>query len=58
MTEMRRITVALPEEIDKRVLSLRQDERFIRCTYSEIVRRALVCGLENLLTHQHSQPGA
>lgn len=48
MTEMRRVTISLPDEIDKKVLKLRQDERFTRCTYSEVVRRALARGLEEL----------
>lgn len=45
MTEMKRVTVALPDEIDKKVLELRKDERFIRCSYSEIVRKLLEAGL-------------
>lgn len=45
MTEMKRRTVSLPEEIDKKVLELRKDERFIRCSYSEIVRKLLEAGL-------------
>lgn len=45
MTEMKRVTVSLPEEIDKKVLELRKDERFIRCSYSEIVRKLLEAGL-------------
>ena len=44
MTEMKRVTVSLPEEIDKKVLELRKDERFIRCSYSEIVRKLLEAG--------------
>ena len=45
MTEMKRVTVSLPDEIDKKVLELRKDERFIRCSYSEIVRKLLEAGL-------------
>ena len=45
MTEMKRVTVSLPEEIDKKVLELRKDERFIRCSSSEIVRKLLEAGL-------------
>lgn len=45
MTNMRRLTVSLPDDLDKRILELRKDERFIRCSYSEIVRRMLDHGL-------------
>lgn len=41
MTDMRRITIALPDELDKRILELRKDDRFVRCSYSEIVRQLL-----------------
>lgn len=45
MTEMKRVTISLPDEIDRRVLELRKDDRFIRCSYSEIVRKMLEAGL-------------
>ena len=47
MTDMRRITIAVPDEIDKRILALRKDERFIRCSYAEIVRQLLEQGLDD-----------
>lgn len=46
MTDMRRVTIAVPEEIDKRILELRKDDRFIRCSYAEIVRTLLEKGLK------------
>lgn len=46
MTGMRRISVAIPEEMDKRLLEMRKDERFIRCSYSEIVRRMMDQGMK------------
>lgn len=45
MTDMRRITIALPDEIDKKILELRKDDRFVRCSYAEIVRQLLERGL-------------
>lgn len=47
MTDMRRITIALPDEIDKKILELRKDDRFVRCSYAEIVRQILERGLKN-----------
>lgn len=41
MTDMRRITISLPDELDRRILELKKDDRFIRCSYSEIVRKML-----------------
>lgn len=46
MTEMRRVTVSLPDDLDQTILSLRRDNRFSRCTYSELVRQILLRGIE------------
>lgn len=46
MTEMRRITIALPDNIDQKILELRKDDRFVRCSYAEIVRQLLERGLD------------
>lgn len=45
MTDMRRITIALPDSIDKRILELKKDDKFVRCSYAEIVRQLLERGL-------------
>ena len=47
MTEMRRVTISLPDEIDKKVLELKKDDRFIKSSYSEVVRTLIIIGLEN-----------
>ena len=46
MTDMRRITISLPEELDKQILELRKDDRFVRYSYAEIVRQILKNGLD------------
>ena len=46
MTEMRRVTVSIPENIDRKVQALRQQEEYSRCTYSEIIRRLITQALE------------
>lgn len=46
MTEMKRVTVSLPEEMDKKILELRKDDKFVRSSYSEIVRQLLLIGLQ------------
>lgn len=48
MTDMKRMTIALPDELDKRILSLRKDDRFVRCSYSELVRQMLDRGFAML----------
>ena len=46
MTDMRRMTVSLPDELDKRILELKKEERFARYSYSEIVRQMLGRGFD------------
>lgn len=46
MTDMRRVTISLPEDIDKRILRLKKTNKFVRESYSEIVRQLLLKGLE------------
>lgn len=48
MTDMRRMTISLPDELDKRILALKKDDRFIRCSYSEVARQILERGFEVL----------
>ncbi len=48
MTNMRRTTVSFPEDLAKRIFSLRKDERFIRCSYSELIRQLAEKGLSML----------
>lgn len=57
MTEMRRVTISLPEDIDRRILALRTDDRFIRCSYSEIVRRMLEAGIDIASKNPEAQTG-
>ena len=46
MTEMKRVTISIPDELDRKVIELRKtDERFERCSYSEIVRQMLELGM-------------
>lgn len=54
MTDMKRVTISLPDELDEKILELRKDDRFIRCSYAEIVRRSLEHGLDELKTKAKS----
>ena len=46
MTDMRRVTVPLPDELDRRILELKKDDKYIRLSYAEVVRQLLERGLE------------
>lgn len=52
MTDMRRVTIAFPDDMDKRILELRKEDCFIRCSYSEIVRKILERGFSVLDAEQ------
>lgn len=46
MTDMRRVTIAMPDDIDKKILDLKKTDDFVRLSYSEVVRRLLERGLK------------
>lgn len=48
MSGMKRTTVSVSEEFADRIFTLRKDDRFIRYSYSELIRMLLSCGLESL----------
>lgn len=48
MSNMRRVTIVIPENLDEEILELKKDDRFVRCSYAEIARRLLECGLPML----------
>lgn len=46
MTDMKRATISIPADLDNAIYELRKDERFARCSYSEIVRQLLAVGMK------------
>lgn len=52
MTEMKRITVAIPETMNNEIMEIRKNDMFIRCTYSELVRKILECGMKKIRQEQ------
>lgn len=46
MTNMKRTTISIPDDLDKAIIDLRKKESFIRCSYSEIARYLLIIGLK------------
>ena len=46
MTTMRRVTIAVPPELDKKILNLKKTSRHAKDSYSEVVRQLLLKGLE------------
>lgn len=58
MTDMRRVTITIPDSVDQKVLDLRKDDKFVRCSYSEIVRQMLDLGLQAYARNtETNQPG-
>lgn len=59
MANMKRTTISLPDELSERIFALRKDDRFIRCSYSEIIRQLTERGLSVLETNRDdSRPSA
>ena len=45
MTDMRRVTIPIPKELESAIYELRGREEFQRCSVAEIFRRLVVDGL-------------
>lgn len=58
MTEMKRITVSFPEDLEKRIYQLRKKEKYVKCSYSELVRILVEAGLEAGIDECNKQKGA
>ena len=58
MTDMKRVTISLPDDIDRKVLELRKDDRFVRCSYSELVRMLLEAGLSETVGRKKGKRNA
>lgn len=52
MTDMRRITVSFPEDIEQAIMELRKTDKYSRCSYSELVRMLVRAGLDNDKTNR------
>ncbi len=57
MTNMKRTTVSLPDELTQRIFALRKDDRFVRCSYSELIRQLTEKGL-SMLDAERAQDSA
>lgn len=51
MTEMKRFSLCIPEEMDERIIKLKMTEKYCRCSYAEIVRQLI----KEALAHQHDK---
>lgn len=45
MAKMKRTTISFPDDLTERIFELRKDDRFVRCSYSELIRRLTEKGL-------------
>lgn len=48
MTDMKRITVSFPDEIDRTIFALKSTELFSSYSYAEIVRQLVKLGLDRI----------
>lgn len=46
MTGMRRVTIPIPQDMDREILEMKKKDEFVRCSYAELVRLLLKRGME------------
>lgn len=58
MASMKRTTISFPDELTERIFALRKDDRFTRCSYSDLIRQLTEKGLAILDEEQADQDSA
>ena len=48
MTEMKRITISVPEDMEKAIYGLRKHDEYNRCSTSEVIRQLVEIGLHSV----------
>ncbi len=55
MTNMKRMSISIPPEMESAIVGLRRTERFCRSSYAEIIREVLGAGLNKIsFTHEEN----
>lgn len=57
MENVKRTTISFPTELAERIFALRKDDRFVRCSYSELIRQLTEKGL-SMLDAERAQDSA
>lgn len=47
MTEMKRMTISLPPEMENLIVQLRKTDKYCKCSYSQIIRELIATGYES-----------
>ena len=50
MTDMKRITISVPEDMEKAIYGLRKHDEYNRCSTSELIRQLVELGLQSVST--------
>lgn len=48
MTEMRRVTFSIPDDLEREILNLKKSDEYVRDSYSELVRKLLALGIQKV----------
>lgn len=56
MTDMKRMTISIPAELEQAIVDLRKTDRFCRSSYTEIIREVLSAGLGNIKPAAKASP--
>ena len=47
MTEMKRMSISLPKDIEQAIIDLRKKDEYCKCSSAEIIRTLIVAGLNS-----------
>lgn len=46
MSNLKRMSISISEEMENKIVELRKTDEFCRCSYTEIIRRLLEAGVK------------
>ncbi len=58
MTDMKRTSVSLPDDVVAEIDMLRATDQYKKCSYSEIIRQCIREGLSSINEHESDEKGA
>lgn len=47
MEKVKRMSISINEEMEKKIVELRKTDKYCRCSYSEIIRRLIEAGMRS-----------
>jgi len=48
MSDLKRMSISITEEMERKIVEMRKTDEFCRCSYAEIIRQLIEAGVQSL----------